>query len=585
MSGKVQFLGLWIAVFVAVALTACSQNETPPTPVNFADAQKVLPTPTNVPISAEPTHTQSAPLPTHTIPPTDTAPPPVAAGPDLALTAANVVIYPTAELIAGDQATFQVAARLPDTVRPQDVELQIFIDEQLLVNGVLGRRNLAREAIGLYEWVWDTTDAAGLHTIRLTLDPNDTISAGDEDQTNNEILLNVTVAAAQSEPPQWITSRSNNATLHVISGSAAERDLALLSAEVDAAIREASDRLNMFPPVNVDIYFADRVYGNGGYANESIVISYPERNYSGGNLYELLVHETIHILDNEFEPTQPFRFLVEGLAVWGTGGHYKTENLDQLAAALYFETDRYIPLPTLANNFYPSQHEVGYLEAGSFFKFLVDTYSWDRVRQFYGDFQHTETNSVAQTMSLTMQRHFGKTFQQLENDWLVYLRNQPRSSDSVRDLILNIQYRETMRLYQQTHDPSVYFLSAWLPAPEVLRERGLTGELERRPDEEINVWLETMLVSADSAIAAQQYDQAAAFLQSIERVLRFGDVTGDPLATSYLNLIRAARAQGLEVRDIEIDNTIARVQVTDPVSNEIGQLTLALRGQEWVAVD
>jgi hypothetical protein len=544
----------------------------------------LLPTATNVPVSAEPTQTQNIPLPTNTIPPTHTAPPPAVFGPDLALNAANVVIYPAPQLVAGDQATFQVLARVPDNLRPQDVNLQIFIDEQLLVDGVLGRRNLANEAIGLYEWVWDTTDAAGLHTVRVTLDPNNDIETGDENPNNNEVLLNVAVAPAQIMP-QWVASRSNNATLYVISGSAAERDLELLSAETDAAIRQAADRLNMFPPVNIDIYFADRAYGNGGYANTSLVISYPERNYSGGNLYELLVHETIHILDNEFEPTQSFRFLIEGMAVWATGGHYKTEDLDQLAAALYFETDRYIPLSELANNFYPSQHEVGYLEAGSFFQFLVNTYGWDRVRQFYGDFQHTETSSVAQTMSLTMQRHFGKTLQLLENDWLVYLRNQPRSSDSVRDLSLNIQYHETMRLYQQTHDPSVYFLNAWLPAPEVLLDRGLTGELERRPDEEINVWLETMLVSADSTLNDRQYDQAAALLQSIERVLRFGDVTGDPLATSYLNLIRAARAQGLEVRAIDIDGTIARVQVTDPILNETGQLTLALRGQEWVAVD
>ncbi|MCO5196551.1 MAG: hypothetical protein M9941_02105 [Anaerolineae bacterium] len=506
-------------------------------------------------------------------------------GPDLSLEDGRVYLYPTPRLVAGDQVTFQVYARIPETIRPQDVELQLLIDGELLIDGTLGWRNLADEAIGLYEWIWDTSGMPGQHEIQVVLDPRDVITYGDENPNNNAVELVVDVASAETVSAEWVVSRSDLAILHVVSGSAAERDLPYLADAVDNAIRIAGDRLNMFPPVDVEVYFADRTIGNGGYANTAMVISYPERNYAGGELEQLLVHETVHILDNEHEPDRSFRFLVEGLAVWATGGHYKLEDLDQRAAALYFETTHYVPLTELVENFYPTQHEIGYLEAGSFFKYLVDTYGWQRVRFFYGDLEPVDNSTIAQTMSASMQTHFGKTLQQLENDWLIHLRNQPRDPNALNDLLLTIQYYDTMRLYQQTYDPTAYFLTAWLPTPEVLTERDQTAELARHPTTEMNIWLETMLVAANTALQEGRYDDATALLQSVERVTRFGGVTGDPLATTYLELVRAAMALGYEVRAVAIDGTRATVEVVNSAENTIDSLQLSLRGQEWIALD
>lgn len=574
---------------LAASVSACVQLSSPQ-PISVTTppppATSVLqPTATQVDSTTETvTESISTTVPTDTPMPT-TVVTEAFTGPDLSLEDGRVYLYPTPRLVAGDQVTFQVYARIPETIRPQDVELQLLIDGELLIDGTLGWRNLADEAIGLYEWIWDTSGMPGQHEIQVVLDPRDIITYGDENPNNNAVELVVDVASAETVSAEWVVSRSDLAILHVVSGSAAERDLPYLADAVDNAIRMAGDRLNMFPPVDVEVYFADRTIGNGGYANTAMVISYPERNYAGGELEQLLVHETVHILDNEHEPDRSFRFLVEGLAVWATGGHYKLEDLDQRAAALYFETTHYVPLTELVENFYPTQHEIGYLEAGSFFKYLVDTYGWQRVRFFYGDLEPVDNSTIAQTMSASMQTHFGKTLQQLENDWLIHLRNQPRDPNALNDLLLTIQYYDTMRLYQQTYDPTAYFLTAWLPTPEVLTERDQTAELARHPTTEMNIWLETMLVAANTALQEGRYDDATALLQSVERVTRFGGVTGDPLATTYLELVRAAMALGYEVRAVEIDGTRATVEVVNSAENTIDSLQLSLRGQEWIALD
>ncbi|MCO5186798.1 MAG: hypothetical protein M9928_16945 [Anaerolineae bacterium] len=574
---------------LAASVSACVQLSSPQ-PISVTTppppATSVLqPTATQVDSTTETvTESISTTVPTDTPMPT-TVVTEAFTGPDLSLEDGRVYLYPTPRLVAGDQVTFQVYARIPETIRPQDVELQLLIDGELLIDGTLGWRNLADEAIGLYEWIWDTSGMPGQHEIQVVLDPRDVITYGDENPNNNAVELVVDVASAETVSAEWVVSRSDLAILHVVSGSAAERDLPYLADAVDNAIRIAGDRLNMFPPVDVEVYFADRTIGNGGYANTAMVISYPERNYAGGELEQLLVHETVHILDNEHEPDRSFRFLVEGLAVWATGGHYKLEDLDQRAAALYFETTHYVPLTELVENFYPTQHEIGYLEAGSFFKYLVDTYGWQRVRFFYGDLEPVDNSTIAQTMSASMQTHFGKTLQQLENDWLIHLRNQPRDPNALNDLLLTIQYYDTMRLYQQTYDPTAYFLTAWLPTPEVLTERDQTAELARHPTTEMNIWLETMLVAANTALQEGRYDDATALLQSVERVTRFGGVTGDPLATTYLELVRAAMALGYEVRAVAIDGTRATVEVVNSAENTIDSLQLSLRGQEWIALD
>ena len=143
----------------------------------------------------------------------------------------------------------------------------------------------------------------------------------------------------------------------------------------------------------ITITLMSRVLGHGGFASQDIDISYLDRNYAGSDFGLVLHHEMIHILDGrlggDFRPS----LLVEGLAVYETGGHFKKEPLMPRAAALLpGETGLgwYIPLAELADNFYLSQHEIGYLEGATLIEYMVNTWGWDAFSSFYRDIHACE---------------------------------------------------------------------------------------------------------------------------------------------------------------------------------------------------
>src|SRR5690606_17384692 len=202
-------------------------------------------------------------------------------------------------------------------------------------------------------------------------------------------------------------------------------------------------------------------------------------SYVGNGLHEVLTHEITHLIDQQFAH-HAVVFLSEGVAVWATGGHYKQENLDQRMAALR-TAGLYVPLTDVINNFYPVQHEIGYLEGAGFINYLVAQYGWPAVRAFYGDVTPDESNTLAGAVDLALQRHFGRGLHQIEQEWTGYLDRLPYGADVTRDLLTTVRYYDLMREYQLQYDPTAHFLQAWLPYPHELENRGITADLTRRP--------------------------------------------------------------------------------------------------------
>lgn len=559
--------------------------------------RRVLPAPVRLPTltpsSVLVTPSPAVPLPTITpaatptlVPTaTPTTPPSPTPAPDLSLTAADVVLYPTPRLYVGDQVTFQISPHIPPGVAPGDVAVRISLDGEVLVDNRLNRPNLGGAVTGLYEWVW-YIDQPGDYHVTVELDPRDEIKAGDANPANNIVQLTVSAApvstSVDAPPPHiWRTLTAANANIHVVTGTAADRDAEQLTALVEQAVARAAAILGVTPAQPVEIFFIERILGQGGYAGSAMVITYADRNYAGGGLYEVLVHESIHVLDNRFEPPDAFRFITEGLAVWGAGGHYKPESLDQRAAALLMETDHYIPLATLIDDFYPAQHEVGYLEAGALVAYLVPRYGWERVRDLYSSLRQPPGVPESLVMDTAFQAQLGKTLAQIETDWHTYLRQQPRDPNAAADLLTTIRYYDVMRQYQQQYDPTAYFLDAWLPTPGVLLERELTAEVTRRPTAEVNVALETMLEAADMALRQAQIARANALLDSVERVLKNNGAFVDPLAVSYLELVRLTANLGYEAQTIDIADTMAIVMARSPNNPILRRFNLSLSGQTW----
>lgn len=581
---------LALFLLLPLLLSACGLGaETPTLPTVAPPVTTTTIAPTDAPPLAAPATTgpnaTPSPLPPSPTPSPSETPTAVPVTADLSIAAGGVYFYPVPVIYAGDDVSLQLFAHIPETITPDNVQVHVLVDGELVVDSTLGRRNLAGEAIGLFEWFWESEGRPGDHPVQIILDPLDTITEGDENPDNNQLTLTLTVLPAAAQPPAvanatWVTAETTCCILHVVSGTAAHRDLSGLLGLVDAAVAQAQQKLAEDPDRKLGVYLIDRVIGHGGYAGSAMVISYLDRDYAGDDLYEVLVHEATHLIDYEFAPGR-IAFLAEGVAVWATGGHYKPENPDQRVAALV-ETGRYVPLRSLIDDFYPAQHEIGYAEAAGFVNYLVTLYGWPAVRAFYSDVTADDAPTPAGAVDANLQPHFGKPLDQVESEWLMYLAGLPYDRTAVPDLETSLRYYDVMRAYQRQYDPTAYFLAAWLPAPEAAEERGVTAEFTRHPQSDVHVALETMLITADKALRAGDYGRANVLLNSVERVLEYGGAFIDPLSVHYLNLAQIVSQMGYQAQQIELEGNQAIVLANNPpLDPTLRQLTLFLNDQTW----
>ncbi|MGB0388962.1 MAG: hypothetical protein ACPGWR_29420 [Ardenticatenaceae bacterium] len=548
-------------------------TDVPPTDVPPTDVPPTDVPPTEIPATPLPPTATPAPTRTPTdVPPTDVPPTEVPATPrpptatpapigtpitdDLSISAENVYLYPLDQLYANDRVTFQLRPQIPDEVHPSDIRVKIFVDDELVVHDPFDLvYNFNGDPLGIFEWAWEASSPPITHTITVVLDPEDRIQLGDENPDNNTVTFDVAVQSPDLAPAPiaaqtWQTHETAYANIYVVGETAASRDIELLKSSVDSAIEQAAAVLQVPPELDskLDVYFIDRIIGQGGFGGSTILVSYLDRDYVGVALNEVLIHEGIHVLDNNFG----LSFFSEGLAVWGTGGHYKQENLDQKAAALLLDTPRYVPLDQLINNFYQEQHEVGYLQAGAFVKYLIDVYEYDLLQQFPASLDYDPNRTVAEIVSEAMSAHFGKTLAELEAEWHVHLQAQSWTAENTLDLELTIEFYDLMREYQHLFDPTAHFLYGWWPALDTLRQMGVTADVTRHPRSETNIAIETMLESANTALYNGDFATTGRLLDSIKQVLDHDGRFLDPIAANYLQLVRKSAEMGYEAQDINI---------------------------------
>ncbi len=575
-------VSLWLALLLG--LVACNIQDSRPDllpgmTATDTDTGTAVTVATNTPLPPTPTD-EPPPTMTPTLAPTATAVPP-----DLSIDNDSLVIYPIPDIYSGDLVTFQVLPFVPENVNPADVSVLVTVNGRNTATGVLSGRNLGGQATGLFQWAWDTSDLVGYQEVSVILDQDDLIQIGDENPANNIITLPVEVLPASALPDAeagatWVTAESACCQIHAISGTAAYRDLPKLLQTIETAVQQARSTLNTDLEQKLDIYLIDRVIGQGGYAANAMVISYLDRQYSGRGLYEVVVHETVHVLDRQFAP-QRITFMAEGLAVWTTGGHYKPEDLEHRTAALV-EMGQYIPLAQLIDNFYPVQHEIGYLQAAAFVQYLVEGQGWERFKAFYGDVTADDAPTLAEAVDVNLQIYYGRTLAEVEQDWLASLAQKPASKADLDDLQTTLRYYDMMRRYQLAYDPTAYFLTAWLPYPEDVVDKGNPADFTRHPQDEINVVLEVMFQSVDGALRSAEFQRANALLDSIERVLDNDGAFLDPLAQNYRQIVQKATELGFEAQQVTVTGETAVAVVTVPQNNNLVYWELFLKGQEWI---
>jgi hypothetical protein len=598
------FLFLFVILIFCLAISSTRPDATPsvarlPTPsVTSAAAPATLQPPSP---SRTPRPTTALPSPTITPPATSTGtpvPPPTltpSASPTTAIpgTPTNfqpglpvtVLVHPDGGLYVGDQVSFEV-------IVPQ-VDITDTSTSKVLVTGPdgnrLGNASLALYGLGqrqeaMLVWAWNTRGLRpGEYPLTFTLEP--------PGQTWTETVTLLSRRELPWPEPQahWAMAHSQCCAIYYITGTAAERDMADLLSKADAQARDAVQVMGIGFTDPITITLMSRVLGHGGFASNEIDITYLDRNYAGSDFGLVLHHEMIHILDSrlggDFRPS----LFVEGLAVYKSGGHFKPEPiLPRAAALLPAKTGLgwYIPLAELADNFYMSQHEIGYLEGAALIQYMVNTWGWDAFSSFYRDIHTAEDHSQASAIDAALQKHFQITFAELEANFTGALAQIPITAEQRDDLRLTVEYFNAVRRYQQILDPSAYFATAWLVDTGTMRSRGIVADYLRHPSGAGNLALETMLSYAFSNLELGQYARVEPMINAVNDVL--DAVQGDDnlpfavnaLASDFYAIVLAASQAGYEVQRIELDAYSAKAWVTAG-SAELIELALERSSAGW----
>lgn len=420
----------------------------------------------------------------------------------------SVISHPDGNLYVGDQVSFEVL--VPSSSSDNSTSVEVAYAGHKLGSAPFASHGIGGRDQATLWWVWNTRGLEpGSYTLTFTRFPGNTA------WTRTYKLH----PARQVPPPEpqahWITTTTVCCNLYYISGTAAERDIVLLGEEADQQSAAVSAQLNTTLSQRIDIVFMSRVVGHGGFTLDAVYVSYLDNNYIGNDMPILFHHEFVHYYDSSLGGDYRPSMLEEGLAVYLTGGHFKPEPLGQRAAAL-LDLGWYIPLSTIANDFYSQQHDVAYLEAGSLIKYLIETYGWNAFDQFYRSIHAPNNQSVADVMDSALHEHFGISFMDLENVYLVYLHSQSVTTDIRTDLQLTVTFFDTVRRYQELLDPSAYFLTAWLPDGSIMRQHGIVADFLRHPEGWENRIFESLLVRSQKELFNGDYPNA-------EQTLRWTD--------------------------------------------------------------
>jgi len=361
-------------------------------------------------------------------------------------------------------------------------------------------------------------------------------STGDDVRLGDQVplgpYLRSLVAAPAAEPAAdgfaWSAWETEHFRLYFVPDTAAERDRVEIGALAEDALAAISEKLEVAFDGQMDIYLTPRVFWQGGaaYGDKVQLISYLDRNYTAVEIWSYFTHEGTHALSQNFLQQQedgggPDSVLVEGLAVWASGGHYSREPIDAWAATVA-ASDDYIPLGELRfGSFHTFQHETAYLESASFVKYLIETYGLEPFKELYG-----RASGRAGYDDMLVEELYGKSYHELENDWLAYLETVEPTPEQVERWELKVRAFDLMRRYETEMDPDARILPS-TPPPEWTSDT--LRIFTRRLNEPENIVLETALIAALERLYEGDTAEVEALLDDVEAALDEGK---DPDAAS-----------------------------------------------------
>jgi hypothetical protein len=335
--------------------------------------------------------------------------------------------------------------------------------------------------------------------------------------TEDVLLLPVSDIPAPEPDAHWETAETPYCNIHYVSGTDAARDIETLKTMADAQAVDVEQRMGVNFEGKIPLTFLPRVLGQGGFTSNGIYVSYLDQNYAGSTATQVVHHEMVHWLDGQIEAKARLSMLQEGLAVYFSDGHFKIEPIPARAAAL-IQLDWYIPLRELVDSFYNAQHETGYIEAGALTHYMIKTYGWEKYNAFYRDLNPLGGPNAG-VLNAGLKAHFNLSLDQLETNFIAWLRQQTVTENDLTDVRLTISFYDAVRRYQQVLDPSAYFMTAWLPDGDDMRQRGIVADYLRHPISTIDRQIESLLVSADASLRAGDYKNAELDIRIVNMLL------------------------------------------------------------------
>ncbi len=423
----------------------------------------------------------------------------------------EVITHPDGLLYVGDQVSFEVLA--PAAYDGATHHIEVLFQGKTLGSAGFASYGIGRRSEAELWWVWDTHHLdPGTYTLTFT-------SLPDETTWSETVFL---LPADQVPPPapqaHWVETTTVCCNIYYISGTDAARDINSLGQVADEQSAEVAGQMHTALKGKITLIFMPRVLGNGGFTAGEVYVSYLDNNYLANNTGIILHHEFVHFYDGQIGGTFLPSIFLEGLAVYLTGGHFKPEPIAPRAAAL-LDLGWYIPLQKLADDFYNQQHEIGYIEAAGLVKYLVDTYGWTKFNEFYRTIPPPGNQKISAVIDISLRNNLGISFNEMEAGFQKYLESQTVTSADREDLQLTVEFFNTARRYQQSFDPSAYFLTAWLPDGTLMRQRGITADLLRHPQGLENRYIESQLKNAWAELSSEDYSGVQIALDWINAVL------------------------------------------------------------------
>jgi len=368
-------------------------------------------------------------------------------------------------------------------------------------------------------------------------------------------LMSATVASEPGPPPidfSWAVSDTEHFWLHYVPGTAAERDRFALGAVAEESLALIEPVLGISLDGQMSIYLVPRVFWQGGaaYGDKVQLISYLDRNYTSVETWSYFTHEGTHALAQDIlQPKEdgggPDGVLVEGLAVWASGGHYGTEPIDEWAAVVA-ASDEYLPLAELREgSFYEFQHETSYLEGGSFVQYLVGRYGLDTLKTLYG-----QVTGEAEHDENLVRQLYGKTYAALEAEWLADLEGLEPTPEQAELWRLQVRTFDLMRRYETELDPDARLLPATAP-PEWMSDT--LKVFLKRVEAPVNLVLETALIAVQERTYDGDFGGARALLDDVEAALDEGGALTRPSLVARREILEALAAQDRAVLRADAD--------------------------------